>query len=141
MDSNDLEKERGITILAKCTSVELTPPEEGETTRINIVDTPGPRRFRRRGRAYPVDGRWSDPAGRFGRGRDAADQVRHRQGARARACGRSWWSTRSIASDARIQEVLDEVFDLFVSLEASDDQLDFPVLFASGPQRLCERRC
>jgi GTP-binding protein len=35
-------------------------------------------------------------------------------------------------SDARIQEVLDEVFDLFVSLEASDDQLDFPVLFASG---------
>ena len=41
MDSNDLEKERGITILAKCTSVEWTPPEGGETTRINIVDTPG----------------------------------------------------------------------------------------------------
>ncbi|MFX7898890.1 GTP-binding protein, partial [Acinetobacter baumannii] len=35
-------------------------------------------------------------------------------------------------SDARAQEVLDEVFDLFVSLEASDEQLDFPVIFASG---------
>ncbi|MFN3425803.1 MAG: GTP-binding protein, partial [Novosphingobium meiothermophilum] len=41
MDSNDLEKERGITILAKCTSVEWTSPRTGETTRINIVDTPG----------------------------------------------------------------------------------------------------
>jgi GTP-binding protein len=40
MDSNDLEKERGITILAKCTSVEWTNPANGETTRINIVDTP-----------------------------------------------------------------------------------------------------
>ena len=39
MDSNDLEKERGITILAKCTSVEWTG--QGTTTRINIVDTPG----------------------------------------------------------------------------------------------------
>ncbi|HXD04196.1 MAG TPA: GTP-binding protein, partial [Novosphingobium sp.] len=41
MDSNDLEKERGITILAKCTSVEWTNPGTNETTRINIVDTPG----------------------------------------------------------------------------------------------------
>ncbi len=41
MDSNDLEKERGITILAKCTSVEWTPPAGGETVHINIVDTPG----------------------------------------------------------------------------------------------------
>lgn len=41
MDSNDLEKERGITILAKCTSVEWTSPTSDETTRINIVDTPG----------------------------------------------------------------------------------------------------
>jgi GTP-binding protein len=40
MDSNDLEKERGITILAKCTSVEWTNPKTDETTRINIVDTP-----------------------------------------------------------------------------------------------------
>jgi hypothetical protein len=40
MDSNDLEKERGITILAKCTSVEWTSPQSGETIRINIVDTP-----------------------------------------------------------------------------------------------------
>ncbi len=41
MDSNDLEKERGITILAKPTSVDWTPPNGGESVRINIVDTPG----------------------------------------------------------------------------------------------------
>ncbi|MES2421602.1 MAG: GTP-binding protein, partial [Pseudomonadota bacterium] len=41
MDSNDLEKERGITILAKPTSVDWTPPGESESIRINIVDTPG----------------------------------------------------------------------------------------------------
>ena len=41
MDSNDLERERGITILAKCTSVEWPDPKTGEVTHINIVDTPG----------------------------------------------------------------------------------------------------
>jgi GTP-binding protein len=50
MDSNDLERERGITILAKATSVEW------KDARINIVDTPGPRRFRRRGGTYPEHG-------------------------------------------------------------------------------------
>ena len=93
---------------------------------------PRPRRFRRRGGAHPVDGRRRDPAGRQLRRRDAADQVRHRQGAGARASSRSSWSTRSTAPTSRTQEVLDEVFDLFVSLDANDEQLDFPVLYASG---------
>ena len=75
LDSNDLERERGITILAKCTSVVW------QGTRINIVDTPGPRRLRRRGRAHPVDGRRRAAPGRRRRGADAADQVRARQGA------------------------------------------------------------
>ena len=75
MDSNDLERERGITILSKVTSILW------QDTRINIVDTPGPRRFRRRGRAHPQHGGRSDRAGRRRRRADAADQVRGRQGA------------------------------------------------------------
>ena len=58
MDSNDLERERGITILAKNTAIRY-----GDT-KINIVDTPGPRRLRRRGRAYPQDGQRRYPARR-----------------------------------------------------------------------------
>ena len=81
MDSNDQERERGITILAKCTSV-LWHGAAGET-RINIIDTPGPRRLRRRGGAHPGHGRWLPAAGRRRGRRDAADQVRARQGAEA----------------------------------------------------------
>ena len=57
MDSNDIERERGITILAKCTSVVHSG------VRINIVDTPGHADFRRRGGADSVDGRWCGLAG------------------------------------------------------------------------------
>ena len=79
MDSNELERERGITILAKNTAVHY------KDLLINIVDTPGPRRFRRRGRADAVDGGRRDAAGgRVGRAA-AADAVRAAQGARAPA--------------------------------------------------------
>ena len=76
MDSNDLERERGITILAKNTTVTW------EGVRINIVDTPGPRRLRRRGRAHARDGRRRPAPGRRLRGPAAADALRPRQGAR-----------------------------------------------------------
>ena len=79
MDNNDLERERGITILAKNTAVHY------KDLLINIVDTPGPRRFRRRGRADAVDGRRRDAAGRCLRRTAAADPVRAAQGARAAA--------------------------------------------------------
>ncbi len=77
MDSNDLERERGITIVAKNCAIEY-----GDT-HINIVDTPGPCRLRRRGRARAVDGRRRAAAGRCGRRADAADPLRHPQGAGA----------------------------------------------------------
>src|SRR5580698_2421905 len=125
MDSNDIERERGITILAKCTSVVW-----GDT-RINIVDTPG----------------HADFGGEVERILSMVDcvilLVDAAEGpmpqtkfvtAKALALGlRPIVVVNKIdRSDARPQEVLDEVFDLFVNLEANDEQLDFRVLFASG---------
>ena len=110
MDSNDLEKERGITILAKCTSVDW------HGTRINIVDTPG------HGVILLVDSsEGAMPQTKFVTGKALALGLRP-----------IVVVNKIDRSDARVQEVLDEVFDLFVSLEASDEQLDFPVLYASG---------
>ena len=125
MDSNDLEKERGITILAKCTSVEW------EGTRINIVDTPG----------------HADFGGEVERILSMVDGVILLVDSSEGAMPQTKFVTGKALSlglkpivvvnkvdrpDERIQEVLDEVFDLFVSLEANDEQLDFPVLYASG---------
>ena len=81
MDSNDLEREKGITILAKNTAV-----RHGGMTHQHHRH-PGPRRLRRRGRARPVDGRRGRAAGRRLRGPAAADPVRAAQGARREAAG------------------------------------------------------
>ncbi|MES2699478.1 MAG: translational GTPase TypA [Pseudomonadota bacterium] len=125
MDSNDLEKERGITILAKCTSVEWNG------TRINIVDTPG----------------HADFGGEVERILSMVDGVILLVDSSEGAMPQTKFVTGKALSlglkpivvvnkvdrpDERIQEVLDEVFDLFVTLEANDEQLDFPVLYASG---------
>ena len=75
MDRNDLERERGITILAKCTAVEWKGDEDQHRGH------PRPRRFRRRGRAHPVHGGRRHRAGGRRRRPAAADQVRGRQGA------------------------------------------------------------
>jgi len=131
MDSNDLEKERGITILAKPTSVEWTPPSGGESVRINIVDTPGHADFG--GEVERILSMVDGVILLVDAAEGAMPQTKFVTG-KALALG-----LRPIVvvnkvdrSDARIQEVLDEVFDLFVALEATDEQLDFPVLYASG---------
>jgi len=129
MDSGDLEKERGITILAKCTSVEWE--HDGKTTRINIVDTPGHADFGAEVERIlsMVDGviLLVDSA------EGAMPQTKFVTG-KALALGLKpiVVVNKIDRPDGRPQEVLDEVFDLFASLDATDEQLDFPSLWASG---------
>ena len=125
MDSNDLEKERGITILAKCTSVEWNG------TRINIVDTPGHADF-----GAEVERILSMVDGVILLVDSAEGPMPQTKFVTGKALG---LGLRPIVvvnkidrGDARPQEVLDEVFDLFASLDANDEQLDFPSLWASG---------
>ena len=125
MDSNDLEKERGITILAKCTSVEW------QGTHINIVDTPGHADFGAEverilsmvdGVILLVDAAEGPmPQTKFVTGKALALGLRP-----------IVVVNKIDRPDARPAEVLDEVFELFLTLEASDEQLDFPTLYASG---------
>ena len=125
MDSNDLEKERGITILAKCTSVEW------EGTRINIVDTPGHADFG--GEVERILSMVDGVILLVDSSEGAMPQTKFVTG-KALALGLKpiVVVNKIDRQDERTQEVLDEVFDLFVTLDATDEQLEFPVLFASG---------
>ncbi|WOK35851.1 translational GTPase TypA [Sphingomonas sp. C3-2] len=125
MDSGDLEKERGITILAKPTSVEWNG------TRINIIDTPGHADFG--GEVERILSMVDGVILLVDSAEGPMPQTKFVTG-KALALGlRPIVVVNKIdRSDARPQEVLDEVFDLFVNLDANDEQLDFPVLFASG---------
>ncbi|MFN5784255.1 MAG: translational GTPase TypA [Novosphingobium sp.] len=125
MDSNDLEKERGITILAKCTSVEWNG------TRINIVDTPGHADFG--GEVERILSMVDGVILLVDSSEGAMPQTKFVTG-KALALGLKpiVVVNKIDRPDGRPQEVLDEVFDLFVSLDASDEQCDFPVLYASG---------
>ena len=130
MDSNDLEKERGITILAKCTSVEW-PGADGKTTHINIVDTPGHADFG--GEVERILSMVDGVILLVDAAEGPMPQTKFVTG-KALALGlRPIVVVNKIdRPDARALEVLDEVFDLFVLLDANDEQLDFPVLYASG---------
>ena len=125
MDSNDLERERGITILAKPTSIEWNG------IRINIVDTPGHADFG--GEVERILSMVDGVILLVDASEGAMPQTKFVTG-KALALGlRPIVVVNKIdRADERTQEVLDEVFDLFVSLDATDEQLDFPVLFASG---------
>jgi GTP-binding protein len=96
MDSNDLERERGITILAKATSVVW------KDVRVNIVDTPG----------------HADFGGEVERILSMVDGA----------------IVQVDKADARVIEVVNEVFDLFAALDATDEQLDFPIIYGSAKQ-------
>lgn len=127
MDSNDLERERGITILAKITGLRY------KGVKINICDTPG----------------HSDFGGEVERALKMVDGVMLLVDASEGPLPQ----TRYVLSkaleaqltpivvinkidrpDARVQEVLNEVYDLFIDLDAREDQLDFPVVYAIGKQ-------
>jgi len=125
MDSNDIERERGITILAKCTSVEW------KGTRINIVDTPG----------------HADFGGEVERILSMVDGVVLLVDAAEGPMPQTKFVTSKALAlglrpivvvnkvdkpDGEPDRAIDEVFDLFAALDASDEQLDFPTMYASG---------
>ena len=125
MDSNDLERERGITILAKNTSVHF-----GET-KINIVDTPG----------------HSDFGGEVERALKMVDGVLLLVDASEGPLPQTRYVLRKALearlptvlvinkidrADARPQEVLNEVYDLFIDLDANEEQLEFPVVYTNA---------
>ncbi len=125
MDSNDLERERGITILAKCTSILW------QDTRINIVDTPGHADFGGEverilnmvdGAIVLVDASEGPlPQTKF------VVSKALKQGLRPIVV-----INKIDRPDERHDAVLNEIFDLFANLDATDQQLDFPVLYGSG---------
>ena len=130
MDKGDLEKERGITILAKCTAIDW------DGHRINIIDTPG----------------HADFGGEVERILHMADGVILLVDAAEGTLPQTKFVlTKALKQgmrpvvlinkidrpDARPDEVLNEIFDLFVALDANEEQLDFPVLYASGRAGWC----
>lgn len=130
MDSNDLEKERGITILAKCTSIAW------KGNKINIIDTPGHADF---GGEVERVLSMTDSALLLV---DSAEGVMPQtKFVLSKALNLGLKPIVIInkvdRSDARPDEVLDEIFDLFVSLNANEQQLDFPVLYAVGRDGWC----
>ena len=125
MDSNDIEKERGITIFAKCTAVEW-----GDH-RINIVDTPGHADFG--GEVERILSMVDGVILLVDSAEGPMPQTKFVTG-KALALGLNpiVIINKIDKADRRPDEVHDEIFDLFVSLEANDQQLDFPMLYASG---------
>ena len=127
LDRNDLERERGITILAKCTAVEW------KGTKINIVDTPGHADFG--GEVERILSMVDGAIVLVDAAEGVLPQTKFVVGkALARGLRPIVVINKVDRQDARPHEVHDEVFDLFAALGADDEQLDFPTLFASGRQ-------
>jgi GTP-binding protein len=133
MDSNDLERERGITILAKNTEIDYNG------TKINIVDTPGHSDF----------GGEVERALRMVDGVlvlvDASEgplpQTRYvLQKALAAKLPPIMVLNKIDRPDARPAEVLDEIYDLFIDLDATEDQLDFPVIYTNAKTGVAHRK-
>jgi GTP-binding protein len=125
MDSNDLERERGITILAKCTGVDW------KDTKINIIDTPGHADFG--GEVERILSMVDGVVLLVDAAEGPMPQTKFVLGKALKLGLRPIVVINKIdRSDERADEVLDEIFDLFMALEATNEQLDFPVIYASG---------
>ncbi|MFJ6695728.1 translational GTPase TypA [Streptomyces sp. NPDC091272] len=129
MDSNDLEREKGITILAKNTAVKYHPKDGGDVITINIIDTPG----------------HADFGGEVERGLSMVDAVVLLVDASEGPLPQTRFVLRKALSakmpvilcinktdrpDSRIAEVVDETYDLFLDLDADEDQIEFPIVYA-----------
>lgn len=125
MDSNDLERERGITILAKCTSVVW------KDTRINIVDTPGHADFG--GEVERILNMVDGVVVLVDASEGPLPQTKFVVSKALKRGIRPIVAINKIdRPDERHLDVLNEIFDLFANLDATDEQLDFPVLYGSG---------
>jgi len=130
MDSGDLEKERGITILAKPTSITWND------IRINIIDTPGHADFG--GEVERVLGMADGVILLVDSAEGPMPQTKFVLGKALKLGLRPMVIVNKIdRQDRRPDEVVNEIFDLFVSLDANDEQLDFPILYASGRSGWC----
>src|SRR5450631_3006350 len=127
MDSNDLEKERGITILAKATSVVW------KDTRVNIVDTPGHADFG--GEVERILSMVDGAIVLVDASEGPMPQTKFVVGKALKIGLRPIVAVNKVDKpDARITEVVNEVFDLFAALDATDEQLDFPILYGSAKE-------
>jgi GTP-binding protein len=131
MDSNDLEKERGITILAKNTSIRWKDKRDGRDYKINIIDTPGHSDF---GGEVERTLTMADGALLLV---DAAEGPLPQTRFVLRKCLEKGFPVIVVINkidrgDARPDDVVSEVFDLFCDLEANDKQADFPMVYAIG---------
>ena len=130
MDSGDLERERGITILAKPTSIQW------RDTRINIIDTPGHADF-----GGEVERVLSMTDGVILLTDAAEGPMPQTKFVLSKALAQGLKPIVIVNKidrpDGRPDAVIDEVFDLFVSLDATDEQLDFPILYAAGRDGWC----
>ncbi|MET8677583.1 translational GTPase TypA [Streptomyces sp. NPDC004647] len=129
MDSNDLEREKGITILAKNTAVKYHPKDGGDVVTINIIDTPG----------------HADFGGEVERGLSMVDAVVLLVDASEGPLPQTRFVLRKALtarlpvilcinktdrSDSRIDEVVNETYDLFLDLDADEEQIEFPIVYA-----------
>jgi GTP-binding protein len=129
MDSNDLEREKGITILAKNTAVKYHPKDGGDPVTINIIDTPG----------------HADFGGEVERGLSMVDAVVLLVDASEGPLPQTRFVLRKALDarlpvilcinktdrpDSRIDEVVNETYDLFLDLDADEEQIEFPIVYA-----------
>jgi GTP-binding protein len=131
LDSNPLERERGITILSKNVAISHVDPATGEAVKINLIDTPGHADF-----GGEVERVLSMADGCFLLVDAAEGPMPQTRFVLKKAFQHELRPIVIINKidrpDARADEVLNEIFDLFVELGADDEALDFPVLYASG---------